>query len=208
MARGPVGVGEADQAVGMCMGRLTVAQSYACVPAQIEKHAFCCLHERLGGAAHGAAQHADRVRDVGSRVRGAVDESPDKALITPDERFVLGAEVPFGNSELDQGGEIGLCRCVVLLETRWNTLGRVCGEELLDVRRLTKHNVTALDCDVDVEEVGHFSFVFDAPAVDERCGELAVEAVRLVARVKDKEVVHVTTDDELVVSAGFAEDAR
>eukprot|EP00965_Chrysotila_dentata_P004324 140860-Pleurochrysis_carterae.AAC.4 len=137
-----------------------------------------------------------------------VEESPDETLVPSGECLVLGVEATPGNGMFNQGGEFGLCRRVIHLETRRNAPGCVCSEELLDVRRLTEHNVTALDCDVDVEEVGHFPFVFDAPAVDERCGELVVEAVGRVARVKDKKVVHVTSDDELVVTTGFAEDAR
>eukprot|EP00965_Chrysotila_dentata_P119843 3963137-Pleurochrysis_carterae.AAC.2 len=69
---------------------------------------------------------------------------------------------------------------------RGNACRRVCSEELLDVRGLPQYNVVAFDRDIDVEKVGHFSFVIDAPAVDEGRGELSIETAGVVGRVEDE----------------------
>eukprot|EP00965_Chrysotila_dentata_P017326 575283-Pleurochrysis_carterae.AAC.2 len=129
----------------------------------------------VGRAAHRSAQHSDSIRNVEARLRRA------RAV---DGTIGLGQECMF--DKLGQRLRRGRARFV---------------ERERDTVR--KFHMIGDSVDVNVQEIGHEPFVLYIPPLSEGMGEVVVQRVRSVMRVKREELVDVTANNEALLDPSY-----
>eukprot|EP00965_Chrysotila_dentata_P263224 6214789-Pleurochrysis_carterae.AAC.3 len=185
-----------------------VAQAYIAMVIQVSEDALCRKKELGRRTAHGAAEHADGVRDVRASLRGAIQKSAYQRLVRAKQVRIRGGVGLCGQGGVDEFGKVigggGVCA------TRGgrHPVGHEGIHEMPDVGGLGEGNMLVTPNDVDVEQIGYWSFVLHVPSISEGVGEVCVEGVRGVVGVEDEQVVHVASDNELLASFTKSEDTR
>ena len=107
---------------------------------------------------------------------GAIKEGADDGLEALDQFGV--AFVAISESISDELRDVAVARRGVLLHGGGDTIGRILGEEALDVRLLREDRVVAVAGELDAEEIGDLALIVDLPSLTERGdeGDARVEA--------------------------------
>eukprot|EP00965_Chrysotila_dentata_P256961 6212733-Pleurochrysis_carterae.AAC.4 len=124
-------------------------------------------------AAHGAAQHADGVGNVGTR--------PQQLRV----RWVTGFSSQCG---VDKLGQIVRRGGVCAARGDSHPVGHEGVYEMLNVGGLRERDVVVLPYDIHVEQVGDGPLVFHVPSVREGVGEVSVEGAGRVVGGEDARI--------------------